>query len=884
MRCLYCGKRLALLRKLTDSDFCSSLHRRLYQQEQEKMALARLVEGQRRFATLLGVPVREYDEPAPEPQAQPENEIPSFLPQEPLPQALPGIRLIESASVEQVPAMTLPPYEADWLSGSGLCGRLPLLFAMVEPKTGYWGPRGGYAPFKCLGATYSPMLRVQPAARILVAPILEWSWRHEPLATVARLCGVAEPLVVLVSPAEPVLVVARLWQPGVPAESAPIRQPEVMEAAFESTVALASPGDSLQSGVQASQDQGDAVHQEQVHRDRAPEDAPAAFAVNLLPLAKPGSRAADIVQRRPRPRELFFPLPRLSDLPSMAFKVAAGNSCFGRVAAIRGAAWNPSALIAALFGNPFDNHLGKGAEAFDEIRVEFLTLETLPRLAVIPGPGPELRRAERTQITATALTPAGATLVCHSPACDTENLTALQALLPAARVRAASPELTPAVLVGITGEPARGEMGGRSSHVTASEARAQAPSELPMYSAGPSVPRLALDECTQMSGLPQSGAPARLPGLVEVQPQPVFSEPEVIPVAAPASAQVMDFRPARAATLYPLTPGEPAAHDLKAIARAEISSLWPEPPCLIPRLKSSIAEDAEVREAVRAMAAVMEVQAGSFLAKLKIPLPSLHFPRPDTKWLVMSIPAILLLGMYSLTNRGPEPVAARQPDPAAGGNFLTAQMDGLQQSILHRAAISLSDDFRSGLGEWEGRGDWSNAWSYDAAGFLITGPLALYQPSMSMTDYRMEFLGQIEKKSIGWVFRAKDFDNYYAVRISLQRGGPLPVAIIERYAVIAGKEEVHTRRPLPLQVHTDTLYRVRMDVRGNGFTLSVQGQVVDHWGDDRLKSGGIGFFSAKGEQARLRWVEVSHQYDFLGRLCAFLAPYSLPAREGSLKQ
>jgi hypothetical protein len=72
----------------------------------------------------------------------------------------------------------------------------------------------------------------------------------------------------------------------------------------------------------------------------------------------------------------------------------------------------------------------------------------------------------------------------------------------------------------------------------------------------------------------------------------------------------------------------------------------------------------------------------------------------------------------------------------------------------------------------------------------------------------------------------------------------------------------------------DTIYRVRVDVRGNDFVTSVQGQVVDVFSDDRLPRGGVGFFSEAGEDARLRWVEVSHQYDMLGRLCAYLVPYN----------
>jgi hypothetical protein len=73
------------------------------------------------------------------------------------------------------------------------------------------------------------------------------------------------------------------------------------------------------------------------------------------------------------------------------------------------------------------------------------------------------------------------------------------------------------------------------------------------------------------------------------------------------------------------------------------------------------------------------------------------------------------------------------------------------------------------------------------------------------------------------------------------------------------------------------LYRVRMDVRDDSFVLAIQGQMVDAWSEPRLKKGGIGFFSARGEGSRVRWVQVTHQYDMLGRLCSYLAPYDQSA-------
>lgn len=206
----------------------------------------------------------------------------------------------------------------------------------------------------------------------------------------------------------------------------------------------------------------------------------------------------------------------------------------------------------------------------------------------------------------------------------------------------------------------------------------------------------------------------------------------------------------------------------------------------------------------------------------------------------------------------------------------------LNQTISDRAAIIYADDFRSGLDAWQSHSNLTKSWSYDAAGFIRPGPLAVFKPTVELADYRFQFLGEIDEKGLGWAFRAKDFNNYYAMKFVVVRPGPLPVVHIVRYAVINGKEESRVEKPLVMTVRKDMLYRVEVVVQGGDFTVSAQGQVVDFWSDKRLRRGGVGFFCSHGEHARLHWVEVSHQYDALGRLCAYLAPYGIEGRNGSI--
>jgi hypothetical protein len=253
----------------------------------------------------------------------------------------------------------------------------------------------------------------------------------------------------------------------------------------------------------------------------------------------------------------------------------------------------------------------------------------------------------------------------------------------------------------------------------------------------------------------------------------------------------------------------------------------------------------------------------------------------DLRWLALAIPFVICVIWYSsLPSSETETAVAQQSQEQVEPGVLTKvfgddSMLELKKSIQRRAAVELSDDFRQGLGEWSGVGDWASGWRYDRAGFLRPRQIAFYTPSLELTDYRFEFLGQIERKALSWVFRAADVKNYYVNRLEVVDPSPLPEVVLVRYAVVNGRAGPRTVTRLPMQTHLDTMYRIRVDVSGPNFVTTVQGQVVDVFSDERIPRGGVGFFAQSGEEVRLRWVEVSHQYDILGRLCAFLVPYNV---------
>jgi hypothetical protein len=241
----------------------------------------------------------------------------------------------------------------------------------------------------------------------------------------------------------------------------------------------------------------------------------------------------------------------------------------------------------------------------------------------------------------------------------------------------------------------------------------------------------------------------------------------------------------------------------------------------------------------------------------------------DLKILLLGIPLLIALAFHP---RLPK-VRLTSGRPTLGiSQALQTHLATFRHSMAERAAVALDEDFRSGLDDWNSRSGDATGWSYDSTGFVKPGPLALYNPSLGLTNYEVQFLGMIGKKSLSWVVRAADFDNYYVVKLVERKGGPLPEIGVTRYAVINGKAQDRVDTTVAISARPEMMYLVKMDVKGDDFAIWVQDQMVDNWSESRLPRGGVGFYSAKGEESLVRWVQITHQYDMLGRLCAYLAP------------
>jgi hypothetical protein len=79
-----------------------------------------------------------------------------------------------------------------------------------------------------------------------------------------------------------------------------------------------------------------------------------------------------------------------------------------------------------------------------------------------------------------------------------------------------------------------------------------------------------------------------------------------------------------------------------------------------------------------------------------------------------------------------------------------------------------------------------------------------------------------------------------------------------KYLVVQGHETEVARVPIDMAARNDTLFNVRVDVRGSKFSTFVQGQAVDVWTDEQIKSGGVGFLNERAERARIKSAGISY--------------------------
>ncbi len=214
--------------------------------------------------------------------------------------------------------------------------------------------------------------------------------------------------------------------------------------------------------------------------------------------------------------------------------------------------------------------------------------------------------------------------------------------------------------------------------------------------------------------------------------------------------------------------------------------------------------------------------------------------------------------------------------------------DFVSDLVRERAPVTLHHDFRMGLQDWttvalnntpkldDPHTLTSKLASISTPELIKPGSLRIWERSLSLQNYQMEFLGEMDKKSLSWAFRATDQKNFYATKIVMNKPGPQPNADLVRYVMMNGHEFDRVQLPLPVTLERGVNYRVRMSVQDDRFVTYLNGQAISSWSDKRLHRGGIGFFSEDEDTQKVAWVSLSERDSFVGRMLSHFSLIVLP--------
>ncbi|HTP86326.1 MAG TPA: hypothetical protein VMJ34_05235 [Bryobacteraceae bacterium] len=236
----------------------------------------------------------------------------------------------------------------------------------------------------------------------------------------------------------------------------------------------------------------------------------------------------------------------------------------------------------------------------------------------------------------------------------------------------------------------------------------------------------------------------------------------------------------------------------------------------------------------------------------------------------------LVLALFALPGGGPAPARRTAPDYTPHGTPRADFALGLRNRLSSSTpSLTLRDNFSTDLSNWVGGSESTSTWAR-SGDYVLPGKLRLWKPSTHLSNYELEFLGQIERRGMSWAFRAPDIRNYYGAKLLIGHPGPMPNASLVRFVVLNGREAERLELPVPLTLDRNTDYRVHVSVRGDRFLTSVNGQLVSSWMDERLGTGGVGFFAEAGEKSAIRWVSVSERDSMLGRFLSYFSIITFP--------
>jgi hypothetical protein len=785
MRCLYCGKELALLKRLTGGgEFCSDAHKQSYQEEYNRLALSRLLQAQKRTEK----PEKpEKAEKAEKPNKTQPQEVPAPAPtQAPEPVAVQP-PVVEQPVVVEEPVKAAPEPEPVEAAG----------FILEQPAVVAW---------------QDDALYLEPCSEFSAAPAVVPAWAVDNGVSTLS----AAPLVSL------------QLGPAVSSQELPISESQLTPQEF--TNAKTTPDLAWQ-----------VIHQH-------PLPSAHLAAIEIAPRAQEFQTDGILVQAIDFQNTADLQSFTMWELPGTGIDFPADDS---------------DVVIAHWSSN------GTLESRFDMAPVSFNAATTAAETWTEPEPTPRtaLEALARLHQDLAGLEEtagvAAATLVAEPPE-EPEPVEVEAGGPEAASVDAAPEQPEPAPRqAGELLEVAIKTLVPSKPSLMIGEAFASQPSAiLPRLKALPLRPKVAL--APEFVPEPKPVAAVNLPaeakakttsGNTASRPQvPQKTAPSAKPVPTKAAASKQTSTPGKSAPAAPQsgtaktiqpkpTPPAPVAKAAEPVQAAKLAPPETVQPAqaAAPSTPPPQAREQE-KPAGKSAAEPARKPAEDTAVKAATPmtdddLPSFGTVQPSTSFLgslKVKLGIGILLIVVACTTYFGWGNKAHQPFNAA------TTADGAGPSII--------------IGE----GGWVEGWGSDPSDVHAGRDITIYRPSLKLSDYRLEFQGRIETKSLGWVFRAADPQNYYAMKLMTVSSGLNSKVALFKYLVVNGRQTQVGRVPIELAVQPDTGFNIRVDVRGPQFTTYVQGQQVDVWTDDQLKTGGVGLLNEREERGRVKSVSLHY--------------------------
>lgn len=888
MRCLYCGKQLALLRRLTGGgEFCSDAHKQSYQEEYNRLALSRLLQAQSKPGEIktranmalpaegLGQPLppgasrhRALSSSSPEPEPSRRSAVPE--PAEPVTTQVqeavqPVAEKPAAAVMEQAPAEAQEQTALGTIHEAqpGIAG-----FSLELPALA-WLPDG--PPY------------VEPCLETAAANLLPtWQVPNQHAAL-----SLAMLLSLDFGPPNQGIEIRTALTPIEPREFGQMRVD--LTALSSRSIADVEPLTATEPGSHdLLSSLGTASLAPLEIRSVASAAAPRAMEVAAVPVEFTGSKRSLNIPFAPNTSMArVFPAasPVVFDVGIAASRAGHPASLNGTLKFPMGVAFENSALLdlypagidfpsedgEVILAAPWADGMFSGsAEPVDENAVAVMepmepiasprqSLEALSRLHQDLAAEQDAQQTPRQPEVAT---PEAVTVeVMETPA--EHSVTAEPAAIE-----------TPATTLEVSAEPVQEESIPRPAHELL---------DIPLKTFAPTKPAMMVEAAALINLSPQppqlkalplrpkvakappgfspqpSAAPAKATGgepgtKAPVSPARAEVRTKQVPAAKPAAPAVKSAPPQPvksgqagkpAEPVKPVQSAKPAQTAKPAISprtkpATEASSAQTEPPPNATSAQPEKITPSETKANTSLSAEKKAPEGGNVAAEEAEAMPSFATVQPRKRLPFLAslkpklILAIILVGI-------------------AGGVFIARS--GKSHAPVSSARATASEDV-VGPSIMMGEGGWIQNWGSDVNGSRAGRQITIYGPSLKLSDYRIEFQGDIDTKSMGWVFRALDPYNYYAAKLAIVSPGSSGKFALIKYTVRQGHETEIGRTPLNIEASGDTLFNIRMDVRGSTFRTFVQGQPVDTWTDDRLKSGGVGFLNERAERARIKSVSI----------------------------